>query len=67
MRVLGPVIYKLDLLDSIKIIKIKYVSVLEFADLEAPLIKNILDINSKSQKKVWEIKKILNISLINNN
>ena len=58
--------YKLDLSDSIKIIRIKYVLVLKLADPEAPLIKNISDIDLKSQKKVWEIKKILDIDLINN-
>ena len=50
-----------------KIIKIRYVSVLKLADPEAPLIKDILNINPKSQEKVWEVKKILNIGLINNN
>ena len=40
--------------------------VLKLTDLEASLIKNILDINPKSQKKVWEIKKIINLRLINN-
>ena len=49
-----------------KITRIKHVSVLKPADPEAPLIKDIPDINPKSQKKVWEIKKILNIGLINN-
>ena len=48
LRVLEPVIYKLDLLDSIKIIRIKYVLILKLADPEAPLIKDILDINFKS-------------------
>ena len=67
IKVLGPVTYELDLSDSIKITKIKYVSVLKLADSEAPLIKNILDINPKSQEKVWEVKKILDIGLINNN
>ena len=52
IKVLGPVTYKLDLPDSIKIIKIKYVSVLKLADPEAPLIKNIPDIDPKSQEKV---------------
>ena len=50
-----------------KIIRIRHISVLKLVDPEAPLIKNILDINLKSQKKVWEIKKILNTGLINNN
>ena len=59
--------YELDLLDSIKIIKIRHVLVLKLADPEAPLIKNMPDINPKSQEKVWEIKKILNTDLINNN
>ena len=67
IKVLEPVIYKLDFPDSMKITKIRYVSVLKLADLEAPLIKNILDIDPKSQEKVWEVKKILNIDLINNN
>ena len=52
LKVLGPVTYKLDLLDSIKITKIKHISVLELADPEAPLIKNVPDINPKSQEKV---------------
>ena len=59
--------YKLDLPDSIKITRIRYVLVLKLADPEAPLIKDIPDIDPKSQKKVWEVKKILNIGLINNN
>ena len=46
---------------------IRYISVLELVHLEAPLIENIPDINPKSQKKVWKIKKILNTGLINNN
>ena len=44
--------YKLDLPDSIKITKVKYISVLKLADPEAPLIENILNINPKSQEKV---------------
>ena len=59
--------YELDLPDSIKITKIRYILVLKLADPEAPLIKNISDINLKSQEKVWKIKKILNVGLINNN
>ena len=47
--------------------KIRYILVLKLADLEAPLIDNIPDINPESQEKVWEVKKILNIGLINNN
>ena len=66
LKVLEPVIYKLNLSDSMKITKIKYVLVLKSADLEAPLMKNIPDIDLKSQEKVWEIKKILDINLINN-
>ena len=50
-----------------KITRIKHVLVLKPADLEALLIKDILDINLKSQEKVWEIKKILNIGLMDNN
>ena len=49
-----------------RITRIHHISVLKLADPEAPLIENILDINPKSQKKVWEIKKILNTGLINN-
>ena len=59
--------YKLDLLDSIRITRIYYILVLKLADLEAPLMENIPDINPKSQEKVWEIKKIMNLGLINNN
>ena len=57
--------YKLDLPDSIRITKICYILVLELVDPETPLIKDIPEINPKSQEKVWEIKKILNIELIN--
>ena len=46
--------------------RIRYVSVLKLVDLEAPLIKDIPDIDPKSQKKVWEIEKILDTGLINN-
>ena len=49
-----------------RIIKIRYILVLKLVDPEAPLIKNILDIDPKSQEKVWEVKKILNTNLINN-
>ena len=66
MRVLELVIFKLDFPDSIKIIRIRHVSVLELVDLEAPLIEDIPDINPKSQEKVWEVKKILDINLIDN-
>ena len=66
-RVLKPVIYKLDLPDNIRITKIRYILVLKLVDLEAPLIKNIPDINPKSQEKIWEVKKIINLKLINNN
>ena len=58
--------YKLDLPDGIKITRIYYVSVLKLVDSEIFLIKNVPDIDLKSQKKVWEIKKILKIGLINN-
>ena len=67
LKVLELVTYNLDLSDSIKITKIHYILVLELADPEAPLIKNILNINPESQKKVWKIKKIVNSKLINNN
>ena len=49
-----------------KIIRIRYILVLELVDLEAPLMEDIPDINLKSQEKVWEIKRILNTDLINN-
>ena len=43
--------YKLDLPDSIKIMRVRYVSVLKLVDLEVSLIEDILNINLKSQKK----------------
>ena len=46
--------------------RIQYILILKLIDPEAPLIENILDINPKSQEKVWEVKKILNIGLIDN-
>ena len=67
LKVLGLVTYKLDLPDSMRIMRIRYISVLELADPEVPLIKDIPDIDPKSQEKVWEVKKILDIDLINNN
>ena len=50
-----------------QIIRIRYISDLELANPEAPLIEDILDIKPKSQKTVWEIEKILNTDLIKNN
>ena len=50
-----------------RITRTYYILVLKLVDPEAPLIKNILDINPKSQKKVQKIKKIINSELINNN
>ena len=58
--------YKLDLPDSMRITQIRHILVLELADLEVLLIKNIPDINPKSWEKVWKVKKILDIGLINN-
>ena len=48
LKVLEPVIYKLDFPDSIKITRIRHVLVLKLIDPDAPLIKNIPDINPKS-------------------
>ena len=56
-KVLEPVTYKLDLPDSIQITRIRHVLILKLVDPEAPLIKNILNINLKSQKKVLKFKK----------
>ena len=66
IKALGPVTYKLNLPDSIRIIRIWHILVLKLVDPEKPLIKDIPDINPKSQEKVWEVKRILNINLINN-
>ena len=52
LKVLGPVTYKLNLLDSMRIIRIYYTLVLKLVDPEASLIKDILDINPKSQEKI---------------
>ena len=49
-----------------KITRIRYVSILKLIDPEAPLIINIPNIDPESQEKVWEVKKILNTSLIDN-
>ena len=59
--------YELNLPSNIKIMRIRYISVLKLVDSEAPLIKDIPDIDPESQKKVWEIKKIIDLGLINNN
>ena len=52
LKVLELVTYKLDFPDSIKIIRIRHVSVLKLVDPEAPLIEDIPDIDPKSQEKV---------------
>ena len=67
VKVLGPVTYKVDFPSSIQTTRIHYILVLELVDSEALLIKDIPDIDPKSQKKIWEIKKILDTNLINNN
>ena len=48
LKVLKPVIYKLDLPDSIRITRICYILVLKLVDPEVLLIENIPDINPKS-------------------
>ena len=53
LKVLGPVIYKLDFPDSIRITRIYYILILKPIDPDAPLMENIPDINPKRQKKVW--------------
>ena len=67
LKVLGLVTYKLDLSDSMKIAKVRHILVLKLADPEAPLMEDIPNINLKSQKKVWEVKRIINSGLIDNN
>ena len=67
LKVLKPVTHKLNLSDSIKVIKIRHILVLKLTDSGTPLIKNVPDIDLKSQEKVWEIKRIINSKLINNN
>ena len=44
--------YKLDFSNSMRITRIHYILVLKLVDPEAPLMKDIPDINPKSQKKV---------------
>ena len=44
--------YKLDLPDRMRIMRICHILILKLAEPEAPLIKNIPDINPKSQKKI---------------
>ena len=48
LKVLELIMYKLDLSDSIKIIRIRYILVLEPADPDALLMKDMLDIDPKS-------------------
>ena len=52
IKVLELVIYKLDLLNSMRITRIRYILVLKLVDLEVPLIEDISDIDPKSQRKV---------------
>ena len=48
LKVLGLVTYKLDLSNSIKITRIRHISVLKLVDLKVPFIKDISDINFKN-------------------
>ena len=50
-----------------RITRIQYILVLKLVDPETPLMENIPDIDPKSQKKVWEVKRIINSKLIDNN
>ena len=52
LKILEPVMYKLNLPNSIRIMRIRYILVLKPADSEIPLIKDIPNIDSKSQKKI---------------
>ena len=53
LKVLEPVTYKLDFSESIQITQIRHILVLELADPKAPLMKDIPDIDPKSQEKLW--------------
>ena len=64
---MGSLIYKLKLLEYIKILCVQYISVLEPADPDILVIEDTPDIDPKSQKKMWEVNKILDIGLIDNN
>ena len=44
--------YKLELLERIKILRVQYIFILKSADLDISLIINIPDIDFKSQKKI---------------
>ena len=48
LKILELITYKLNLPDSIKIIRIRYILILKLADPEAPLMEDIPDINFKS-------------------
>ena len=48
LKVLGPVIYKLNFSDSIKIMKIRHISVLKLVNPEASLMKDVPDIDPES-------------------
>ena len=52
IRVLELTIYKLDFPDSMRIIRIRYILVLKLVDPDIPIIKDISDIDPKSQEKV---------------
>ena len=54
VKVLEPVIYKLNLLDSIKITRIYYILVLKLVDPEAPLIEDIPDIVRRPRDRPYD-------------
>ena len=66
LKVLELVMYKLDLPNSMKFTRIRHISVLKLVDLEVSLMEDIPDIDLKSQEKVWEVEKILDLKLIDN-
>ena len=49
-----------------QIMRTYHILILELVDPEVSFIGDIPDIDLKSQKHVWKIKKIINLKLINN-
>ena len=57
IKILEMVIYKLDLPDSMRIMRIRYILVLKLVDLEVFFIKMCLKLNLKAKKRFEKLKK----------
>ena len=58
-KVLGPVVYKLRLSDTMKIINKFHISLLEPADAETPLITEVPELDPETKEVLYDVETIL--------